>query len=145
MTYHKTIWTALVLSFCCMYSCMSNHETVVVSVNPERWHRPAVLVYPNTDTLTLREAAFVLRYGPEVEPLNGKYIIEAQSPSGARTRDTLDITVTPRASGSGLREMRVPYRTGVRLAGEGDYNFTVTPPPGTGGIWSVAIDFRKRQ
>ncbi len=97
----------------------------------------------NTDTATLKEAAFVLRYGPEADPRNGTYVIEAQSPSGARTRDTLSVAIMPVSSGNSIQEIRLPYRTHVRLAEKGDYVFTVTPPLGTNDIWSVAIDFKK--
>lgn len=124
---------------------MSHHDTVVADVNPEGWSKPAVLVYGNTDTLTHKEAAFLLRYGPEAGPRNGTYIIEAASPSGARTRDTLHVALAPDLSGNNLKETRLPYRTGVRLAEEGDYIFTVTPPEAANGIWSVAIDFKKLQ
>ena len=122
---------------------MSHHDNVAADVNPEGWRLPAVLVYGNADTLARKEAALVLSYAPGAEPRKGAYVIEAESPSGARTRDTLSMAITPDASGNNLREMRLPYRTGVRLAEEGDYVFTVTPPTGTSGIWSVAIDFKK--
>ncbi len=135
---------ALLLPFCWV-SCMSNHDTVVVSVNPEGWRQPAVLAYENTDTLIQKEAALVLRYGPEAAPRSGAYIIEVQSPACARTRDTVAVALTPDPSGNKLQEVRLPYRTRIRLTEDGDYIFTVTPPQETSDIWSVAIDFKKLQ
>ncbi len=122
---------------------MSHHDTAAVSVNPDGWREPAVLTYRNTDTLALKEAALVLRYGHDVRPAAGEYIVEARSPAGARTRDTLSVALTPDASGNNLQESRLPYRTRVQLTESGEYVFTVTPPCETTDIWSVAIDFRK--
>lgn len=127
----------------CLASCISHHDTALADVNPESWNRPVALTYRNTDTVTLKEVALVLRYGPEARPDNGTYIVEAASPSGARTRDTLRIPVTFALSANNLREIRQPYRTGVRLAEEGEYIFTVIPQQENHDIWSVAIDFKK--
>lgn len=124
---------------------MSHHDTAAADVNPAGWHRPIAMVYDNADTLTLKEAAIVLRYGPEAAPRSGTYIVEASSPSGAQAKDTLHVSIAPDPSGNNLQETRLPYRTNVRLAEEGEYIFTVTPPEGTNDIWNVAIDFRKLQ
>lgn len=140
-SYTKALRAALLLPFCCV-SCLSQHDTALTHVNPKGWDTPAVIPYDNTDTVTLKEAALVLRYGPEASPDNGTYIVEARSPSGARTRDTLRIPITFDQSANNLREMRYPFRTKVRLAEEGEYIFTVTPQQENHDIWSVAIDFK---
>jgi hypothetical protein len=128
------------LSF--LSSCRSLHDTAAVDVNPAGWHDAAVLVYRCVDTLTSKEATLVLRHGPEAQPRKGVYVVEALSPSGVVERDTLDIALSTGPTGNNLHETRAPFRTGVRFAEEGDYVFKVTPPGGTSGIWSLAIDFR---
>jgi hypothetical protein len=131
-------------AFCalaCLPSCLSPHDNVAVDVNPAGWQEPAVLTYLNTDTLTLKEAALVLRYGSDSETGGGRYVVEASSPSGAEARDTLDVRILLATHGNNLQETRIPFRDDIILAEVGDYVFKVTPLQETRGVWSVAIDF----
>lgn len=123
-------------------SCMSRHESASADVNPAGWRGPVVATYANTDTLSLRTAAIVLRHGPEAEPADGAYVVEAASPRGAKTRDTIKIALPSDPSGNDLQEVRIPFRTHVRFGEAGDYVFTFTPLQNVRGVWSVAIDFQ---
>lgn len=136
------LWAALLLPFG-LAACISGHDSVVADINPMGWGKPAELSYANKDTIEAREAALVLRYGNDAR--SGNYIIEAQSPSGAKTRDTLAVTLTIERTSNNIHELNMPYRADIRLGEEGDYIFTIIPPAETKGIWSVGIDFKKQQ
>jgi hypothetical protein len=130
-------------AFCvlsCIPSCLSRHDSVAVDINPAGWRETAVLVYGNTDTLTLKEATLVLRYGTGAESNGGRYVVEASSPSGIEACDTLDVRIFLAAQGNRLQETRIPFRKDVILSECGNYVFKVTPLQEARGVWSVAID-----
>lgn len=120
----------------------------MADVNPLGWDEPLELTYANTDTTAVRTAALILRYDSSYtaddNAAGGMYIVEARSPSGAKTRDTLQIGLRTDRKFNNIRETIIPYRRRVVLAEQGEYTFTITPPYGTLGVWNTGIDLKNR-
>jgi hypothetical protein len=133
-------WMTLLLSASSV-ACMSDHDSVVAETNPTGWDMPVTMTYANVDTVSIKEAALLVRYDNDV--CAGEVVIEAHSPTGAAARDTIAVTLLSDQRSNNIRETRLPYRTGVVLGEAGEYRFTLIPLTEMRGVWSVGIDFEK--
>lgn len=119
---------------------MSGHGSVATDVNPAGWDTAAELEYENLDTISLREAALLIRY--DNSATFGTFVVEVRSPSGAKARDSVMVSLEPHAASNNLREIGITYRDSVLFSEQGIYKFSIAPPEGTRGIWSTGLDFR---
>jgi hypothetical protein len=137
MEHAVKVWTIVVL-LAVFGGCISCHESVVADTDPTGWNAPVTITYANSDTVSLRKASLVLRYGGEANA--GGVVVEAHSPSGAMARDTVAVTLAPNKASNNIQELSVEYRRGVMFGEVGVYSFTLTPTAEIRGVWSVGIN-----
>jgi hypothetical protein len=131
----------VLLMFQGLGACISHHDSVVADVNPFGWSTPVTISYINSDTVSVKEAALLLRHAADARV--GRIVIEAHSPSGAMARDTVAVTLAPNTASNNIQELSVAYRRGVMFAEAGAYSFTLTPTAEMTGVWSIGIQFNK--
>ncbi|MDR2936893.1 MAG: gliding motility lipoprotein GldH [Rikenellaceae bacterium] len=84
---------------------------------------PIYLYYDNTDTVSARQLYLLLRLTGSIPYSALRMEVETLSPAGIFWCDTVSL-VAPAADGPGtFNDLRVLYRSGVRLGEAGNYRF----------------------
>ena len=104
---------------------------------------PAVILFDNTDTASIRETSLVLRHDSRIKTDSVLLRISSLSPDSCRRTDTLTVTLRRKPlSGDICQSMQaVPEYT--RLHCMGLYTFEIAPLAPVRGIWGAALDFSK--
>ena len=125
-----------------LVGCISGVESIAADVSPEGWNEPVELRHLNTDTLTIKQLHLTLRHSATIPASDGRYVVEALSPSGTGRRDTLTVTLSPDTQRKKLGEAAATP-VNLRLSEAGQWRFVVTPMQNTTGVWSVGIELKQ--
>lgn len=124
--------------------CGSPYQTSAADVNPLRWEEAAEIRIGNADTVTLRDAAIVLRYNDRFAEDTLTVRIATLSPDSLRFEEEFLLAIARTESPAALQhENLIPYRRRIRLLREGEYRIFVTPVRPVRGMEAVGIRLAK--
>lgn len=126
--------------------CVSPHQSAVTDVDPFCWEQGAVVLLPNADTVTLRDAEVFLRCNDRFAEDTLTLRIATVAPDSLRFEEPLRVVI-PRNEGPAalMREVAVPYRLRIRFPQNGDYRCILTPTRPVRGVEAVGINLKKSE
>lgn len=127
----RSIITAFIICTGMLLSgCVTPHTERVVNVNPSGWiaQDTAVIVYPNLDTIGLRNIYISLRLDDRFTKNDLTLSIAAITPDSSLyfSEDFhIELNDLPKANNR-YREIEIPYRLNSSFSMDGDYIFKIT-------------------
>lgn len=120
--------------------CTQSDPSYAEDVDPHGWQRPAVLLLPNSDTITLREVKLFLRCNDRFSEDTLTLRVETVTPDSMHVGEYLCIPFPRQTAPAALaRENEAPYRTRIRFRQCGDYRMILTPTRPVRGIEAVGV------
>ena len=115
-----------------------NHNVEMHDTEQSLWAKAEEFVYDNTDTLSKRDIAVVVRYGNGYVTDSVALSILSKSPDSMVVEEPFTLRI-PQLSDMRPAEHTFPYRRNVTLRRSGEYRFRLTPSAAVEGISSVGI------
>ncbi len=132
---------ALVAAAISLQSCMSEHNSIYVEVEPRGWADGAQIDIENVDSVTKRNIAIYMRYRPSRELAELPLTISTSTPSGAATSDKITLYHAQNRDRrwSSTQFMEVQYRVNVVWREMGRYTMIVTPTDEVKGVELIGV------
>lgn len=133
-------WLVVLAAAIAAAGCTQTAPSYAVDVDPHGWQQPAVLMLPNSDTLTLRDVGIFLRCNDRFSEDTLTLRVETISPDSLHVGEYLCIPFPHETFPAAIaREAAALYRNRVCFGQTGDYRMILTPTRPVRGVEAVGI------